>query len=623
MQLNLLDRIGDWNPQLFREIKGRLKLRNVAIAIATSLLGQLVLFLFWVGQLPNSKSTYTGSPYCRLRDTFISHQRQSQQLQEQYNQLQAQFARYSGPQHFDSGKVQQLKARIEELKERIQHVQDLRSNGLCPPDAIDIQLWWHDHYPKIFASLSIIVMFALLVAGTYMLIGDLTREERRGTLNFIRLSPQSTQSILGGKMLGVPILLYLGVVITIPLHLWLGLSAEIPPIEIISFWVVLVASCAFFYSAALLFGLVCSWLNGFQAWLGSGAVLGFLSIFNFQAIDRLPTDWLHLFCPSIVLPYLVDRTGSGYTGFPFSHGQIQGWQWFGLPLGATGIGLVIFVLLHYGLWTGWVWQALKRCFCNPNATFLSKRQSYWFVTCFEVVILGFARGDSAGYYSSPFYVMLTNLSLLGAFNLVLFFGLIAVLSPQRQALQDWARYRRERVSTRKGFWHRTWVQDLIVGEKSPAPIAIAINLAIATTPFLVWILLSPSEYFDKTKGLFGVAFFVSLMMIYANFAQLMLLMKTPKRSLWAIGTVAGAIVLPPITLTIVGISSVENSGVWLFSTFPWPGLERATTTTMFMALLSQWGVVVLLNLQLTRQLRQAGESASKALFAGRSSLSSR
>jgi hypothetical protein len=28
MQLNLLDRVGDWNPQLFREIKGRLKPRT-------------------------------------------------------------------------------------------------------------------------------------------------------------------------------------------------------------------------------------------------------------------------------------------------------------------------------------------------------------------------------------------------------------------------------------------------------------------------------------------------------------------------------------------------------------------------------------------------------------------
>jgi hypothetical protein len=614
MQLNWLDRIGDWNPQLFREIKGRLKVRNVALAVATSLLGQLVLFLFWLGQVPNSENTYWGEPYCRLRDTYLANQQQSRQLQGQYRQLQQQFSRYSGSEHYDPEKIQQLKGSIQEHKERIEDLQKLQWGTICPPDAIDTQLWWHDHYPKIFASLSVFVLFALLVVGTYMLISDLAREEHRGTLNFIRLSPQSPQSILSGKMLGVPILLYLAVVLTVPLHLWLGLSAQIPLVEIISFWLVLVASCAFFYSAALLFGLVSSWLGGFQAWLGSGAVLFFLWVANYKPIDDTPLDWLNLFCPSVVLPYLVDRTGSEYTPFPFSDGVIQNWEWFNLPLGATGVTVVIFVLLNYGLWTGWIWQALKRCFCNPNATILSKRQSYWLVTCFEVVILGFATRKGQGYYFGSPDIYTTPL-LVGCFNLLLLLGLIAVLSPHRQALQDWARYRRESVSTRKGFWHRTLVKDLIEGENSPSLIAIAINLVIAITPFLVWILLLPTEYIEKIKGLFAVAFFISLMMIYASIFQLMLLMKTQKRSLWATGTIAALNVLLPIILGVLSIDTYTNPTLWLFSTLPWVGIENATTTTMFMALLGEWGVLVLLNLQLTRQLRRAGESASKALFA--------
>jgi hypothetical protein len=613
MQLNWLDRIGDWNPQLFREIKGRLKVRNVALAVATSLLGQLVLFLFWLGQVPNSENTYWGDPYCRLRDTYLANQQQSRQLQGQYRQLQQQFSRYSGSEHYDPEKIQQLKGSIQEHKERIEDLQKLHWATICPPDAINTQLWWHDHYLQIFASLSVFVLFALLVVGTYMLISDLAREERRGTLNFIRLSPQSPQSILSGKMLGVPILLYLAVVLTVPLHLWLGLSAQIPLVEIISFWAVLVASCAFFYSAALLFGLVSSWLGGFQAWLGSGAVLFFLWVANNKPIDDTPLAWLNLFCPSVVLPYLVDRTGSDYTEFPFSHGVIQNWEWFNLPLGATGVTVVIFVLLNYSLWTGWIWQALKRCFCNPNTTILSKRQSYWLVTCFEVVILGFAMGVGQGYYFGSQNIF-TNPLLVGCFNLILFLGLIAVLSPHRQALQDWARYRRESVSTRKGFWHRTLVKDLMRGEKSPSLIAIAINLVIAITPFLVWILLLPTEYLDKIKGLFAVAFFISLMMIYASIFQLMLLMKTNKRSLWATGTIVALLVLPPMIIGVLCIDTIQNPTLWLFSTFPWVGIEHATTTTMFMALLGEWGVLVLLNLKLTRQLRRAGESASKALF---------
>ena len=618
MQLNFLDRIGDWNPQLFREIKGRLKIRNIAIAVATSLLGQVLLFLFWLNQLPHHPY-YQDQPYCRLQKTFLAVQNQRYQLDNQYRQLQTQFKRYSNPKDYDLKKIQQLKGSIAEVKEKLQNVQDTLKNNLCPSDAIEIQRWWHDSYPKIFMSLSAFLLFIMLVVGTYMLISNLANEERRGTLNFIRLSPQSTLSILGGKLLGVPILLYLAVILADPFHLWLGFSAQIPGLEICTFYAVLIGSCAFFYSAALLFGLVTPWLGGFQSWLGSGAVLLFLLMINFKAIDHSPMDWLNLFSPVVVLPYLINRTNTDYTGgdFPFSQGQIQGWEWFNLPIGATGISLAIFALLHYGLWTGWIWQALNRRFHNPNATILSKHQSYWLVACFEFVTLGFAMGETRGYYGLSPSQMFTNPVLLAYFNGVLFIGLIAVLAPQRQALQDWARYRREKVATRKGFWHRALVQDLLVGEKSPELLAMAINLAIAITPFLIWIVFVPSDAIDKTKALLAVAFFVSLIMIYSTIAQLMLMMKTSKRSLWAAGTIAALLVVPPLSLSILSVNTLEKPALWLFSTFPWAGIEHAATTTIVMALLGEWGVLVLLNLQLTRKLRRAGESASKALLAGR------
>jgi len=52
MTLHLLDKIGNWNPQLFREIKGRLNIGNMAIASALSLSGQLLLFMYYRAQIP-------------------------------------------------------------------------------------------------------------------------------------------------------------------------------------------------------------------------------------------------------------------------------------------------------------------------------------------------------------------------------------------------------------------------------------------------------------------------------------------------------------------------------------------------------------------------------------------
>ncbi|MEM9543367.1 MAG: hypothetical protein AAGA60_28230 [Cyanobacteria bacterium P01_E01_bin.42] len=47
----LLDKIGDWNPQLLRELKGRLTLKNILIAVGISLVVQI---LFYLGFSSNS-----------------------------------------------------------------------------------------------------------------------------------------------------------------------------------------------------------------------------------------------------------------------------------------------------------------------------------------------------------------------------------------------------------------------------------------------------------------------------------------------------------------------------------------------------------------------------------------
>ena len=619
MLLNWMNRIGDWNPQLLREIKGRLNIRNVAIAIAVSLVGQLLVYLSWFQNMPG-ENYYIADTYCKLRTVYQSSQQQQYRLQDQYRQLQDQFAHYSSSQNYNPEKIQQLQGSIADVKGRIANIQALLKNTTCPLDQIDIQAWLQHQYRGMFVSLSLFVLFALLVSGTYMLISNLGHEERRGTLNFIRLSPQSTQSFWLGKLLGVPILLYLAALITIPLHLWSGLSAQMPLGEIVSFWLILAASCAFFYSGALLFGLFGSWFSGFQAWLGSGAVLVFLWLSNFTPIQKSPVDWLKLFNPSILLPYLVDRTGSGYTGFPFDYGDIQGWEWFNLPLGSYGLNVVILVLVNYALWTYWIGKALNRQFRNPSATLLSKRQSYLLTACGMVFTLGFALQAPKSEYSSQF---VHNLNSLLALNLVLFLGLIAALSPGRQALQDWARYRHQGKSTRAGFGKTSLVKDLLWGEKSPAVLALAINLLITALPIITWILFWSVELDYKLDALSSTMFSLSIILIYAAIAQLMLFMKTPKRAIWATGTLIAIIAVPPIILTVLSISPGQNwGGLWLFTAFPWNQvMQYASIMLVWQAMLVQVGILAILNWQLTRQLKRAGESASKALFARSSSVS--
>lgn len=565
MRLNWLDRLGDWNPQFLRELKGRFKPRNLLIAGAISLLGQFLLFMFFQTQLPIpiEGMSETSNKYCTGKSTYAAL----------HNCLQDELGNF----------------------------------------VINWQMWWLE----VFIWLSLIGIFALLVAGTHMLISDLAQEERRDTLNFIRLSPQSPESILVGKLLGVPILLYLVAFLTVPLHLWAGLAAQIPLGLILSFYGVLIAGCLFFYSAALLFGLVSSWLGGFQAWLGSGTVLIFL-LAAFKPIYHTPPDWLNLFSPSLMLQYLFAATGVD-SSFQFSSLRIEELQWFYLPLGAGTVGVVSFALLNYGLWTYWSWQALKRRFPNPTKTILSKQQSYLLVACFELVILGFAVARLK--WASVTSDGLINFNLLLVFNLLLFLGLIVALTPHRQALQDWARYRRQRVSSRKGSWNSSLVRDLIWGEKSPAVVAIAVNCGITFTILVPWILLG-LEGKDKLTALFSLVISLSLSLIYAAIAQLILFMRTQKQALWIAGTLGAVILLPPLILTLLSLDPHKTPGLWLFTAFPWASIEQASATTVFLALLGQWSVLTLFTLQMTRQLRRAGESASIALFAGRPSLPS-
>ena len=566
MALNLGNQLGEWNPQLFRELKGRLTPRNILVAVVISLLGQLLLLMSFSNRLP-----VLGED-----DSPI------------YNRYCTGESRYFGIADYQCVKT------------------------INDSFAINWQLWWQD----VFVWLSIIGILALLVGGTYMLVNDLSKEEHRGTLNFLRLTPQSSRSILIGKLLGVPFLLYLVGLLALPLHLVASLSGQISPYLILSFYSVLGASCLFFYSGALLFGLVGSWLGSFQAWLGSGVVLMFLLqmtsvIDNHRPIIyQTPGDWVKLFAPLTGLPYLATKALAAAE--PSRSYGLENLQWFHLPIGLSVWNTFGLMLLNYALWTYWVWQGLERCFHNPRATLLGKQQSYWLTACFEVVVLGFALNPQVKHWSVP-RGLFENFEMLAVSNLLLFLYLIAALSPHRQAMQDWARYRYQKRSLAQGGV----MSDLIWGEKSPALVALVLNVAIASTILLPWILLWPESNY-KTPALWGLVLNMGLILVYTAVAQLILFMKTPKRAPWAAATVGALVVVPQILFNLLSRTPSEKSPEWLVSVFPWIAVEHTTGMAVFLSIIGQSLALGLLSIQLTRQLHKAGESSTKAMLSGRS-----
>ncbi len=562
--LTSIDKIGDWNPQLLRELKGRLKPFPVIIAFVTSLATQLVIFLYQLREFPsnpeNKSEIDIDLRYCKID-------------KEPYTWVS------------------------------------------CPINQINMQLWWQDHWKYMFLSLSVIFIFTLLVAGTYLIINDLSQEERKGTLNFIRLSPQSETTIFTGKMLGVPVLIYLLVLAAIPFHILTGISGNIPLGNTLFFYLTLVASCIFFYSLACLFGIIGgSVLSGFKPWLGSGLVLLFLwmsmqisdsgNYQNYSAFHTLlsPFDISHYLFPDL----FNSRTPA-----------LQKLQFFNFAVGKSFIGVIALHLANYALWTYWAWQGLKRCFRNPNVTIFSKQQSYLIFACFELVLIGFFISEHySNHRYSDWYHFNTNMTVFYVWNMLLITPLFALMLTHRQAIQDWARFRFNKNENSLDYPKKSLLSELIFGEKSPAILAMAINLLIVTSAFVVLFLKASvdisytSENVLKFVG--SLLVFVSLTMIYATVAQIMLMLKNSKRTLWAAGTTSALIIVPIIVL---GALNVEQSNIlWLFTVAFWFNAERFAFPTILIAFLCQVVTVGLLNWYLIKQVRSAGESANKAMF---------
>lgn len=524
MELKRLNQLGEWNPQLFRELKGQLTTRNLFLGVTISLVCQL--FLLLVGSEMVGDSTNS----------------------------------------------------------------------------------WYIRWESVFIILSWILPFLLLTCGVYLLMSDLGKEEHRGTLNFIRLSPQSSQSILLGKMLGVPAVLYLGIIIALPLHFVSALAGDFPLGWLLEIYLLWGVGCGLFYSIAFLMTLLYGAKNGIQALAWSGTLLGFF------------LGWVYIH----FINFIFDQSG-------WSNG-LSNWYWFSLPVGSEPQLIFLWMLITLSVAIYWIWQAVNRIFRNPNSTLVSKSQSYWLVASIQVWLLGFFVPPLNAFSSDSQIFPDSQVSLgvltLFVFNPLGFLSLSGVLSPRPQALRDWARYRHTSHFTDKGLLNRSLIQDLMWGEKSPALVAIAINFLLTAAIWLPWIVLrlgqvESSKDFTLPMALLGLFLTLNVIVIYVAIAQVMIFMSRWKQSLWIVGTVG---VLGGGLLAIwatMGMSPLDLPFLWLLSPLPIVAFTNASATTIFLGLLTQVGILGLLTLQLTRQFRKLGESTSKGLFTQSASLPSR
>ncbi|WP_373541355.1 hypothetical protein [Chamaesiphon sp.] len=545
----LIDRAGDSNPQIFRELKERLTLRNIGIAIATAVLLQGLVLLYFNGQIPIPVYDEPSSPGASI-----------QKLRETHNTY-CMFPRLSGDRYDDLCK-------------------------LADPGnfVINWQKWWS----HVFAAISWILPLGLILGSVYLLVADLVQEEKRGTLNFIRLSPQSARQIFIGKIFGVPIMVYLAAALMVPLHVGVGLTAG-GNLPLIASWYAAIGALWFLLSSAAVLYVL---LGGIQAIL-TVIVVGYpiclplaaINVFTLATIDR--EKWLNASDPDF--------------------------SWFGLPIASNAIGFNAFSIGCCLVISYWVWQALERRYLNPTATTIGKSQSYLMNLCLQVGIAGFAipLALRSNYYKEGGVV---GLAVMDALVLAL---LIPMLLPTKQALQDWSRHRRERVTHQQRFWKRELYQDLIHNDKSPALLAIAINIGMAMVLWLPLAAIScPSDRYG-IRFLASVCLAASLMLIYAAIAHLGLFLNVRKRNVWILAIVAGVITLPLVGAFILsphqsptGLAAI----MLLFSPFAALGMMQLSGGTILATFAAQLVVFAALTRQLQRKIQIAGQSSTTKLL---------
>ncbi|MEL7038925.1 MAG: hypothetical protein AAFO04_25450 [Cyanobacteria bacterium J06592_8] len=513
MNQTLLNPIRELNPQLLRELKGRLNLRSLTTAIVLSLISQFVIFQLVI---------------------------------------------------------------VESVK----------------------YTWFN-----VFTLLSLSSMAAVLAIGTYMLIRDLDEEERRGTLNFLRLTPQSATRIFIGKLLGVPCLLYLAVALALPLQLGVGLLGGLNILEILGFDFLLIMRCAVVLSIAILIGLIRGNLFGLKPWIASAVVL--MTLFTFTMIfphaPNLKNGWdiMKLISPSALLPYFLSeipqhRVFDNQADYYIE--ELQKLRWFYLPIGATVFHLSLFYLANYVVGLRLIWHGIQRLFHNPTATIISKRLSYWMTACLTILCLGF----SVQNFKFLDYQVLSSQIIL------LFLILVPILIPHRSTVQDWLQYTPGKFTKKANL-----ISDLIWGEKSPAVVAIAINLGIASVPISFFALFSNDSWGNKSTVVFGLLLNASFILVCASIGQLMLLMKNRRRTLGTTIVLSAIVIAPPLVSNVLGFYLYSNPEIFMFSAFSFLGVEYASLSITLISLVSQTLLLAVLNQQLTRKLKVMSQSTSK------------
>jgi hypothetical protein len=478
---------GNWNPQLLRELKSRVNWRNAIGAVLLSISIQIMVLAYRWTRLPSRHTTY--DLYCQAVSNNNSH---------------------------------------------------CAVNTAGEP-LISWIPWWADTS----ATLSIMMFVGAIVAGVYGLARSFSQEVQRGTLDFLRLSPLEIPTLLVGKLLGVPILIYFAVAAALPLQFYGAQAAHISRLNVLTWDIAMVGLTTLFYLGAVLATL---WFKVVPI------VMAIASLIFGGFMVPLSLRWVGKYDESTL-------------------------QWYGIRLYNHPFSFLLLTAMA-GLGIYWLYQALKRRYLQPSGTILSRVQSYWWSGSYHLFLLGFFASyvydrDTEKYADRlSFDFSLHTQQGNGSDDTVygnlpsVFWGLflswaillIFALLPSLRSITDWAK------QTKSGKW-RTMLWD----DRSPSILAVLVNVGIAIAiwagPFIST-LSSDFRFSDILPSLLlNQIIFIG---VIATIAHLGLFWNIRNQQFWRTSLGSGLLFFPIICLLSPIITS-GNSLLW-YLLFAFPSL---------------------------------------------------
>jgi hypothetical protein len=375
--------------------------------------------------------------------------------------------------------------------------------------------------PAGFQILNWLLPIALMMGGIYTLVSDISKEEKAGTLNFIRLSPQSARDIFIGKMLGVPSWVYLAVLLAIPLHLVLAIASGASLGLMLAWYSTIGITTYFCLSIATLYAIA------------GGRFAIVLSLVLLQPIGAIVSLYNY---------YLNSSIGNA-TWLTAAANPVQ---WFYLPIVNNiwlfygFINLALLSICH------WIWVRLDRYYINPKSTSFTKQQSYWLNLTTQLWLFGLALPILTHYSDNTPDAIFSELAIFSGIGSCLTVGLIPLILPSKQAMQDWSRYRRYHVtSAQKHWWKRDIIQDLVWHDRSPSVLAMAINLAIPVIIYSICAIVFLHDLGLLAKLMISIAISTILALICTVIANLVMLQSSSTKRV-GVALLLGLILFLPL-----------------------------------------------------------------------------